>query len=232
MNEQQDPGISDSTATTPVQEPETSGPGTNTGIVYVLENPAMQGYIKLGRTENLTQRMQGLFDTSVPVPFTCYYAARVEEPAKVEKALFEAFGDKRSHPRREFFTVEPHRAAAIIRLVEIEDVTSQGQIDNSAGHEDTASVNQATAKAERLHFEMLDIQVGEILESVKGSEITCRVVQQKPARVEYEGEEMSLSAAAQKVTNSNWGLQGSKYWMHGGRTLQEIREQIQAAESD
>ena len=232
MNEQQDPEITASTATTPAQEPETSGPGTNNGIVYVLENPAMQGYIKLGRTENLTQRMQSLFDTSVPVPFICHYAAKVAEPAKVEKALFEAFGDKRSHPRREFFTVEPHRAAAIIRLVEIEDVTSQGQIDNSAGHEDTASVNQATAKAERLHFEMLDIEVGEILESVKGSEITCKVVQQKPARVEYEGEEMSLSMAAQKVTNSNWGLQGSKYWMYNGRTLQEIREQIEAGESD
>ena len=128
--------------------------------------------------------------------------------------------------------MEPHRAAAIIRLVEIEDVTSQGQIDNSTGHEDTASVNQATAKAERLHFEMLNIQVGEALESVKGSNITCTVVQQKPARVEYEGEEMSLSMAAQKVMNSNWGLQGSKYWMHNGRTLQEIREQIEAGESD
>ena len=103
MNEQQDPEISDSTPTTSVETPETSGPGTNTGIVYVLENPAMQGYIKLGRTENLTQRMQSLFDTSVPVPFTCHYAARVEDPSKVERALFEAFGDKRSHPRREFF---------------------------------------------------------------------------------------------------------------------------------
>ena len=229
MNEQQAP---EPPAATPAPEPEKSGPGTNTGIVYVIENPAMPGYIKLGRTDNLTRRMQYLFDTPVPVPFTCYYAARVEDPARVERTLFEAFGDKRSHPRREFFTVEPHRAAAIIRLVEIEDVTNQGQVDTSAGHEDTASVNRATARAERLHFEMLDIQAGEILESVKGSDITCRVVQQKPARVEYQGEEMSLSMAAQKVTNSSWGLQGSKYWMHGGRTLQEIREAIEAGESD
>ena len=126
---------------------------------------------------------------------------RVEDPARVERSLFEAFGDKRSHPRREFFTVDPHRAAAVIKLVEVEDVTNQGQIDTSTGNEDTVSVNRATARAERLNFEMLDIQVGEILEFVKDPEITCRVVNQKPARVEYEGEIMFLSVAAQKAMN-------------------------------
>ena len=232
MNETQDPEAIDSTTSTSAPEPGTSGPGTNTGIVYVLENPAMPGYIKLGRAENLTQRMQSLFDTSVPVPFTCYYAARVEDPARVERSLFEAFGDKRSHPRREFFTVDPHRAAAVIKLVEVEDVANQVEIDTSTGNEDTVSVNRATARTERLNFEMLDIQVGEILEFVKDPEITCRVVNQKPARVEYEGEIMSLSVAAQKAMNSNWGLQGSQYWMYEGRTLQEIREQTGARESD
>ena len=141
MNETQTPDSSNSTPNTPAPEPRPSGAGSNTGIVYVLENPAMPGYIKLGRTDNLTQRMQSLFDTSVPVPFTCYYAARVEDPARVERSLFEAFGDKRSHPRREFFTVDPHRAAAVIKLVEVEDVTNQGQIDTSTGNEDTVSVN-------------------------------------------------------------------------------------------
>ena len=192
----------------------------------------MPGYIKLGKTDNLRQRMQTLFDTSVPVPFTCYYAARVSEPDKVEKSLFEAFGDKRAHPRREFFTVDPHRAAAVIRLVEIEDVTGQVQVDTSAGQEDTASVNRAAARAERFNFEMLGINVGEELVSVKGTDITCRVANQKPARVEFEGEIMSLSAAAQRVLNSTWGVQGSQYWMHEGSTLQEIRERIESSESE
>ena len=104
MNETQTPEPSNSTPSAPAPGPGPSGAGSNTGIVYVLENPAMPGYIKLGRTDNLIQRMQSLFDTSVPVPFTCYYAARVEDPARVERSLFEVFGDKRSHPRREFFS--------------------------------------------------------------------------------------------------------------------------------
>ena len=216
----------------PPDSPGTSSPDPIGGIVYVMENPAMPGYVKLGKTDNLRQRMQTLFDTSVPVPFTCYYAARVAEPDKVEKSLFEAFGDKRAHPRREFFTVDPHRAAAVIRLVELEDVTPLGQVDTSAGQEDTASVNRAAARAERFNFEMLGITVGAELVSVKGSDITCRVANQKPARVEFQGETMSLSAAAQKVLNSTWGVQGSQYWMYEGSTLQEIRERMESSESE
>ena len=231
MDEHQTQSNDDQAASTSAS-PETSRPDSGGGIVYVLENPAMPGYIKLGKTDNLRQRMQTLFDTSVPVPFTCYYAARVSEPDKVEKSLFEAFGDKRAHPRREFFTVDPHRAAAVIRLVEIEDVTGQVQVDTSAGQEDTASVNRAAARAERFNFEMLGINVGEELVSVKGTDITCRVANQKPARVEFEGEIMSLSAAAQRVLNSTWGVQGSQYWMHEGSTLQEIRERIESSESE
>ena len=124
MNETQTPDPSHSTHSAPAPEPGSSGTGSNTGIAYFLENPAMPGYIKLGRTDNLTQRMQSLFDTSVPVPFTCYYAARVEDPARVERSLFEAFDDKRSHPRREFFFVAPRRAAAVIKLVAVEDLTN------------------------------------------------------------------------------------------------------------
>lgn len=216
----------------PTTPPGTLSTESGGGIVYVLENPAMPGYIKLGKTENLRQRMQSLFETSVPVPFTCYYAARVAEPDKVEKSLFEAFGDQRAHPRREFFTVDPHRAAAVIRLMELEDVTSQGQMDTSGGQEDTASVNRAAARAERLNFEMLGIKAGEELVSVRGPSITCRVVNQKPARVDFEGETMSLSAAAQKVLGSIWGVQGSQYWMYEGKTLQEIRELKESGESE
>ena len=66
-----------------------------------MENPAIRGYIKLGRTDNLTHRMQSPLDTSLPVPFPCYYATRVEAPDKVETTLFETFGHKRFSLLRE-----------------------------------------------------------------------------------------------------------------------------------
>ena len=63
------------------------------GIVYVLSNEAMPGLIKIGLTtrNELQSRINELYTTSVPVPFTCEYASRVDDCAKVEQALHQAF---------------------------------------------------------------------------------------------------------------------------------------------
>ena len=49
MNETQTPDSSNSTPNTPAPEPRPSGAGSNTGIVYVLENPAMPGIYQAGK---------------------------------------------------------------------------------------------------------------------------------------------------------------------------------------
>lgn len=36
------------------------------GTVYVLTNPAMDGYVKIGKTTNLLQRLKSLDNTSSP----------------------------------------------------------------------------------------------------------------------------------------------------------------------
>ena len=210
----------------------TSQPQPATQIVYVLQNPAMPGYVKIGKTDNLAQRMRSLFDTPVPVPFICFYAARVENSAKVETQLFEIFGDKRSHPKREFFEVEPHRVAAAIKLAEIEDVTASVATDVSASKEDAESLTRAKNKAKKFNFEMLDIPVGAELQFVKDHNSVCIVVRQKPPRVEFRGDEMALSKAAQELLNYSWGVQGSLYWEYEGETLEERRERIENAGSD
>ena len=203
-----------------------------TQVVYVLDNPAMPGYVKIGRTTDLSHRMRSLFDTSVPVPFNCFYAARVENADRVETQLFEIFGDKRAHPKREFFEVEPHRVAAAIKLVAIEDVTASGATDGSANKEDTASLARAITRAEKYNFEMLNIPVGSELQSVKDPSIVCKVVSQRPPKVDFKGVEMSLSKAAQEVMNSSYGLQGPLYWEYEGETLQERRTRIENSASD
>lgn len=74
------------------------------GIVYILSNPAMPGLVKIGITTHHTveQRMKELFNTSIPVPFKCEYACRVDNCFAVEHALHTAFRDYRIHPQREF----------------------------------------------------------------------------------------------------------------------------------
>src|SRR5690349_3685288 len=95
------------------------------GIVYILTNPAIPNMIKIGMSnaEDVKSRMAQLYTSGVPLPFDCVYAARVPNCERVEKALHIAFGPNRINPRREFFEVDPAQAIAIIRLMELEDVT-------------------------------------------------------------------------------------------------------------
>ena len=56
------------------------------GIIYVLTNEAMPGYVKVGKTStSVAQRIRELDSTSLPFPFECYYAARVVDMDEAEK---------------------------------------------------------------------------------------------------------------------------------------------------
>ncbi len=89
------------------------------GIVYLLTNEAMPGYIKIGltRQNDVGERIRQLDNTSVPTPFECYFAAHVPNCEKLERTLHFVFGEKRSRRNREFFTITPDLAKAIIELV-------------------------------------------------------------------------------------------------------------------
>jgi hypothetical protein len=84
-------------------------------IVCVLINEAMPGYAKIGRTDNLEQRIRSLDNTSVPLPFECFYAARVNDAAFVEKQLHDAFADFRVRKNREYFEISPDRVVSALK---------------------------------------------------------------------------------------------------------------------
>lgn len=86
------------------------------GIVYVLINEAMPGYVKVGKTDSIERRLRDLDWTNLPLPFECFYAARVADATFVEGQLHEAFGDNRVRARREFFRISPERVVAALRL--------------------------------------------------------------------------------------------------------------------
>ena len=57
-------------------------------IVYILTNEAMPDMVKIGITSTtVEERMKSLQTTGVPLPFTCYYAAEVEDAGKIERVL-------------------------------------------------------------------------------------------------------------------------------------------------
>ena len=158
------------------------------GVVYVLTNSAMPGLVKIGHTSQpIEKRMRSLGGTGVPVPFECAAAWEFKDARAVERSLHDAFADRRGDMLREFFAVDPERVVAILRQFGRRDVTPKGQAAGD-GEEDIPK------KRGPFRFSMVpEIEPGTILKFAYDDNVTCAVVDDR--RVEFGGEEMTLSAA-------------------------------------
>ncbi|HMP28257.1 MAG TPA: GIY-YIG nuclease family protein [Saprospiraceae bacterium] len=192
-------------------------------IVYVLINEAMPGYVKIGITTNLEQRIRSLDTTSVPLPFEVFYAATVKDSKFIEKQIFEAFLDKRVRSSREFFQISPEQAVAIIKLVEIKNVTPKQDFVET--QEDQKALNEARTRRSAFNFKMVDIPVGAELSFTHDPEIKVQVIDNK--LIKLNDEIMSLSAAAQKILRVDWPISGTIYWIYEGETLDERRRRME-----
>lgn len=198
------------------------------GYVYIAVNPAMPKYVKIGKTRSLDGRLKSLYASSVPFPFEYYYAAKVKDPEWVESKLHEAFADRRASSGREFFQVPPQQAASALQLASIEDVTSLAQASNNESS-DHQGQDRPRVKRNRdnLDFLMLDIGLGEELVWREDPAITCTVAILQPPKVALNGKVLSLSASATAVKGAKSSLQGSRYWLFQGETLEDRRNRLE-----
>ena len=201
------------------------------GAVYVLSNAAMEGYIKIGfvkdgTVDSVVKRMRSLDATgSVPLPFDCEHASAVEDAPTVEKALHEAFGGSRVRSNREFFTVEPFRVVAVLKLLEIEDVTPP-----SAPEDGTVKVSPRPS----FRFDAVGIPLGATIRWADKPEIEFTVDSGK-THVLYEGQRWAISPLAQKLKGWKRTPAGPEYFLYEDETLRERQrriEQEQAAQDD
>lgn len=76
------------------------------GFIYVNQNPAMPGLLKIGVTEKVpTARANELYTTGVPEPFTVEYYCLVEDAKGVEREVHRRLDAQRNLGNREFFRV-------------------------------------------------------------------------------------------------------------------------------
>ena len=186
-------------------------------------NEAMPGYVKIGRTNDLERRIREMDNTSVPLPFECFYACIVRDAQFAERQLHDAFLDHRVRSSREFFEISPERAVAALKLAEIENVTPKKDFVETP--EDQQALNQARKKRSIFNFSMVDILVGAELVFSRDENIKARVVDNRS--IEYNGEITSLSSSAQKILGYNYGVAGTDYWMYEGETLDERRRRME-----
>jgi len=193
-------------------------------IIYILINEAMPDYIKIGRTNDILRRINDLDWTNMPLPFQCYYAAKVRNVNFVEKQIHTAFADNRVRSNREFFKMNPERIVAIIKLVELENVTP-----NRATNE-TPEIKEELNKIykKRYNFEAVEIPLGAELLYIRDKNIKAKVVQ--GSNVEIGGEIKSLSKAAQDLLKVSYPVQGPIFWVYEDETLDERRRRIESEE--
>lgn len=195
-------------------------------IIYILTNEAMPGYVKIGKTStSLEQRIRELSSsTSVPLPFTCFYACTVKDSSFVEHQLHDAFDNNRINPRREFFQISPERVVSALKLAEIENITPKKDFVDSKEDQQALDETRAEIRA-KFNFNMVNIPVGSELIFSRDENVKATVVDNK--HINFNDEVTSLSTSAQKILGYDYGVQGTAYWMYEGETLDERRKRIE-----
>ena len=190
----------------------------------------MPGLIKIGRTTtSVKQRISELnAPAGIPLPFTCYYAARVEDCIKVERKLHEAVGDHRVRDRREFFWLSPHRAQAALELAALEDVTPKEEIIDEFPEDAELGLIRETKRRVLPTFSQYKIPLNSTLLFTKNPSVTATVNGERS--VLFHGETMALSAAALSALKSmgyNWkSAHGAAYWEYEGETIWDRGERL------
>jgi hypothetical protein len=195
------------------------------GSVYILTNPAMPGIVKIGLTtrEDINERLRELFTTSVPVPFDCAFACKVDDCNSVERALHIAFGPNRIHPQREFFKIEPEQAIVILKLLQKEDITPNinAEIDKNISTMDKeASVNLKKQRRPPLNFKEMGIPIGSKIEFSVSDEIIGAIVSSEK-RITYNDIDYSLTKLTQELLGLDYAVQPTRYWNFQGKSLHE-----------
>lgn len=202
-------------------------------IVYILTNEAMPSVVKIGLTnDSVEARISQLSSHSgVPLPFECYFAAEVKDCAKLEKTLHQLFSENRINPKREFFKVDPEKVVLAISIGDFKEITpGNAGVDK----EEQQALEKAKARRPRIKLDALGIKPNDILTCSRDETLVATVVD--GGRVDFQGEILSLSAAALKALHSlgysTPAASGSGYWMFDGELLDERRSRIEAAAFD
>lgn len=224
------------------------------GIVYILINPCLDGWVKIGMTErnDIDKRLKELnTPTNLPLSYRCYATYEVEQPLEVEKRIHSIIDriDDTLHARerlengkireREFFKISPETAYGIFKDIAV----LRGDLDNLKLYKPTQQESQeeeiAETRTKRSNnsFKLLNIGVGEEVIFLYDENIVARVVNDRN-KVEFENNVYSVTGLAQKLLVERFGwsedlhVNGWRYFTKNGLTLSDLRDKIENAESD
>ena len=85
------------------------------GFIYILNNAAFPGLLKIGGTERSPiERARELSTTGIPSRFAVVHSEEVSDWAAVEKAVHDALKGRRYTADREFFEISVQEAIQVV----------------------------------------------------------------------------------------------------------------------
>lgn len=213
------------------------------GIIYILTNDAMPGYIKIGRTDKtVEQRMKQLDKTGVPLPFRCHFAVRVDNYEENEAYAHRIFAGSRVRSNREFFRVAPEDAVALLEVLAKGFKGEEIKTDNTMFGEDGVvkdediQISSDKKGKKQYDFAAVGIKPGATLEFARtlknGTVLKCTVNDSThKKKVSFNGTDYSLSELARKIMKehfaTNWKqYRGPDFFKYKGEILTERKNRM------
>lgn len=194
--------------------------------IYILLNPAMPGWIKVGKANDITKRISDLSKkTAVPLPFECY--AYMQVPAELvftaEHTLHSFLGIS-NNKEKEFFQMQPEVAFEYFKRLAPNNPAYK--LSDLYPLSDTVVEKK---KAKNTTFKLLGIPVGAELTYVSDTSITCTIADEIN-KVTYNGQEYSVSGLAMELSKSGGSINGFTRFCFESETLWERRQRLLQAE--
>lgn len=209
------------------------------GIVYILTNPSMPDWVKIGYTDGGTvqDRLNSLnYSSAIPLAFRIYATLAVENPKEVEQSIHTTIDaidpgirsiDRRENHRdriREFFQISPERAYIVLkefaksRRCEDSLVLAVPSSEEQKEEELTRSAKVNTT------FRKLGIPIGSELQFIKDDSIKC-IVHNRENKIMFGGRAMTVSGLASELLG--YRVNGYRYFIYEGETLLDRRLQME-----
>lgn len=219
------------------------------GLVYILTNPCLDGWVKIGMTQrnDIEKRLQELnTPTNIPLSFRCYATYEVENPEQIEKSIHRLIDkiDNTLHARetldngkireREFFKISPETAYGIFKEVASlrNDTKNLKLYTPSKNESEEQELAESRTKRSNNSFKLLGIEIGENLSFLYDDSIVVKVADNKN-QVEYKGKIYSITRLAINILIDKYGwsenlhANGWRFFTKDGITLSDLRDKIE-----
>ena len=193
------------------------------GYIYIMTNPALKNMVKIGYSTDVEKRRQDLsHSTSIPDDYQIYATYETEgklEDKKLHHLIDKLNPDIRYNPKKEFYIMSPEDAYYLLEAIEYISGTT-GKLKRHKNND-----SNTTMKKPQINFAKCGIPIGAELVFIEDTNIKVTVVSEK--KVEYKGEEISLSTLAQELKHLKSKPQGTAFFMYNGRPLIDIANETQ-----